>query len=318
MKSNIILLIDTPHPFFKEEIERNGYMCVHGDDMSKEEILANIDGYLGALMKSRFNIDKDFIDRAPSIEFIARVGAGVDHIDVEYAEQKDMEIITSPEGNMDSLGEHAMGLILGLLNHIPQGNTMIKKGIWDREVNRGNEIMGKTLGIIGYGNMGSAFAKRLSSFGVKVIAYDKYKTGFSDSYVEEVSLKTLQQEADFLSMHVPLTDETEFMISHEFIQSFAKDFYLINTARGQVVRTADLVKNLKTGKIKGAALDVLEYEEISYEGLKPNIPNDIFTFLSEAENVILSPHVAGLTHESSIKHASTLANKIIAKYAPQK
>lgn len=314
IKKKVILLIDSPHPHFKQKIEDNGFVCETKDKISKEEVLECIGNYFGAVVRSRFDFDKEFFDKAKNLKFIARIGAGTDHIDVEYAKSKGIQCVTSPEGNRDALGEHAVGLILSLLNHICQGNRQIKQGIWNREQNRGNEINGKTIGIIGYGNMGGALAKRLSSFGVNIIAYDKYKFNYSDEIVTEVSLETLFQESDFLSLHVPLTDETRYMVDDEFINRFKKDIFIINTARGQIVKTEDLVKNLKSGKIKGAALDVLEYENPSYSSFNKDAQPEVFNYLCQSENVILSPHVAGITVESDFKHADVLASKIIAEF----
>lgn len=309
-----ILLIDSPHPYFKQTVESKGFVCDVGDNLSRDKIVDRLGDYFGVVIKSRFNIDKAFIDQAKKLHFIARVGAGTDHIDVDYAKSMGISCITSPEGNRDALAEHAMGMILSLLNHLCHGNWQIKQGIWDREKNRGHELQGKTMGIIGYGNMGSAFAKRLKGFGMQVIAYDKYKFDYSDEYVTEVSLDQIFKESDFLSLHVPLTDETHYMLDNDFVSQFRKKFYLINTARGRVVKTEDLVRNLKSGKIKGAALDVLEFEEISYQSIDSSSQPAVFDYLCNAENVILSPHVAGLTMETDLKHAEVLANKIMTKF----
>ncbi len=309
-----VLFIDSTHPILIELLTNAGFECVSGTKMSKNEIESIIKNFDGIIIRSRITIDKQIIDKATKLKFIGRVGAGLESIDVEYAEQKGIKCFNSPEGNRDAVGEHALGMLLCLFNNLIKANYEVKNGMWKREENRGLEIKGKTVGIIGYGNMGGAFARRLKGFDANVIAYDKYKTNYSDDYAKENTLEELFDKADILSLHVPLTDETKFMVNNEFINKFKKNIYLINTARGMVVKTKDLVKNLDTGKVLGAALDVLEYEKTSFEELHKNEMPDTFKKLINNEKVILSPHIAGWTIESNIKLSKFLAEKIIKEF----
>lgn len=309
-----VLFIDTTHPILIELLTNAGFECESGTKMSRKEVEEIINNYDGVIIRSRITLDKPLIDKAAKLKFIARVGAGLESIDVEYAEQKGIKCFNSPEGNRDAVGEHALGMLLCLFNNLVRANREVKNGMWKREENRGLEIKGKTVGIIGYGNMGGAFARRLKGFDANVIAYDKYKTNYSDDYVKETTLEELYEKVDVLSLHVPLTDETKFMVNNEFIKKFKKNIYIINTARGMVVKTDDLVKNLDTGEILGAALDVLEYEKTSFEELHKNEMPDTFKKLIANDKVILSPHIAGWTVESNIKLSKFLAEKIIKEF----
>jgi D-3-phosphoglycerate dehydrogenase len=306
-----VLLIDTVHKIISDKLSKYGFELVKGENLSRDEILDCIGDYCGIIIRSRINIDKEFIDKANNLCFIARVGAGMESIDTEYCSKKNIKCLNSPEGNRDAVGEHAVGMLLNLLNNLNKADSEVKSGIWKREENRGKELNTKTVAIIGYGNMGSSFAKKLSGFGCKVISYDKYKKDYEDSYTVETNLQTVFNEADILSLHVPLTEETKYMVNSAFISSFKKSFVLINTARGPVVKTEDLVKSLKSGKISAAALDVIEYEESSFETTNLMIENEDFKYLASCDNVILSPHIAGWTIESKIKLAEILATKII-------
>ena len=275
------------------------------------ELEAEISGYEGIIINSRFVIDKTIIDKAPLLRFIARVGAGMESIDVDYLGLKGILWFNSPEGNRQAVGEHTLGLLLNLLNKLHIADRQVREGKWLREENRGTELSGKTIGIIGYGNMGSAFARCLYGFDLNVIAYDKYKTNYSDEFVCEKSLKEVFSQADIVSIHVPLTDETRYMVNNSFIKSFQKNFYLLNTARGSMLKTADLVENLKTGKVLGAGLDVLEYESPSFEKLSFADYPAPMQYLVKAPNVILTPHIAGWSVEANYKHAKVLAEKIL-------
>jgi D-3-phosphoglycerate dehydrogenase len=309
-----ILFIDTAHQILFSILEKAGHECVKGYDLSRNQILEIIPQYNGAIIRSRIQADKEFFDRATRLKFIGRVGAGMESIDVKYAESKGIACINSPEGNADAVGEHAIAMLLSLFNNISRADREVKSGKWIREANRGIELSGKNVGLIGYGNMGKAFAKKLSGFDCKVIAYDKYLSNFSDQYAKEVSMDEIYLNADVLSLHVPLTHETDSFVNDDFINRFKKNFYLINTARGKCVNTNDLVKNLKSGKVAGACLDTIEYEDPSFEAaadLKLNLAG-----LNEvADKVILSPHIAGWTHESKEKLARILGEKIIAKFS---
>lgn len=309
-----ILIIDSVNKILPEKLQKSGYELVDGVNYSIEEIINSIDEYFGLIIRSRFNITADIIDKAKQLRFIARVGSGMESIDIKYCEKKGIKCFNSPEGNRDAVGEHCIGMLLSLLNNLNKADKEVKNGIWKREENRGTEIMGKTVGIIGYGNTGSRFAKKLQGFDCEILAYDKYKNNFGNSYVKETDLKTIFEKAEILSLHIPLTDETKYLINQEFINSFNNPFILINSSRGPIVKTNDLLSELKTGKIIGAALDVLEYEEISFEKTLDISINKEFQELAKMENVILSPHIAGWTHESHIKLAETLADKIINNF----
>lgn len=317
-----ILFVDTVHPILEERLTGLGYVCEHDYKSIKVEIEDKISNYFGLVIRSRFTIDNQFLDKATNLKFIARSGAGLENIDVAFAEQKGIKVFNSPEGNMDAVGEHCIGMLLMLFNQLKKGDAEVRKGVWDREGNRGLELSGKTVGIVGYGNMGKAFAKKLQGFDCKVIAYDKYKKfSYHPEPVEglakgnqiiakQVDLPTLFAETDVLSIHLPLSEETHYFVNEAFIAQFKKPIYIINTARGKNVCLADLVKGLKSGKVLGACLDVLEYETKSFETINSkDLPQD-FQYLTTAQNVILSPHVAGWTQESYIKLSSFLADKI--------
>lgn len=310
-----VLFIDTVHPILQEELEKHNYTCIDGTTWSREKILVQIHEIEGVVIRSKFTINKEFLDTAKQLKFIARSGAGLENIDIELAEEKGVYIYNSPEGNRDAVGEQAVGMLLSLFNNLNNADREVRNGIWEREGNRGHEIKGKTIGIIGYGNMGRAFAQRLSGFECKVLAYDKYKTDYSDEFANASTLNNIFEEADILSIHTPLTHETEFLINKEFIQQFKKPIYVINTARGKVLKTLDLVEALKSGKIKGACLDVLEFENSSFEkiSLTNKLPESL-EYLINSENVILSPHIAGWTFESYVKLSSYLAEKIIHQF----
>jgi D-3-phosphoglycerate dehydrogenase / 2-oxoglutarate reductase len=305
-----ILFLDTVHPILEERLIDTGFVCDHDINSSKEEIETKIANYFGVVIRSRFTIDGRFLDKAQSLKFIARSGAGLENVDVAYAETKGIKVFNSPEGNRVALGEHALGMLLMLFNQLKKGDEQARQGIWDREGNRGLEITGKTVGIIGYGNMGSAFAKILSGFDCKVIAHDKYKNGFGNELVGEVGLDSIFNETDILSIHLPLSEETHYYVNNVFLSKFKKPIYLINTARGNNLCASDLVNGLKANSVLGACLDVIEYEAKSFETINAeNLPED-FKCLAQSDKVILSPHVAGWTQESYIKLSSVLADKI--------
>jgi len=305
-----VLFIDKNHDLLKTELEKLGCQCDEEYSKSKEAIEKIIHLYDGIIIRSRFNIYKDFIDKATRLKFIARVGAGLESIDVDYAASKGIALIAAPEGNRNAVGEHALGMILALFNNLKQADLEIRKGHWNREKNRGIELEGKTVGIIGYGNMGKAFAKKLQGFDVKVICYDLL-SNVGNEHCTQVTLEELQSTADVLSFHTPFNKHSHNMFNSAFINQFKKPFYLINTARGSAVKTDDLVVALKSKKVLGACLDVLEYEKLSFENLFEN--NDLpsaFSYLIQADNVLLSPHIAGWTVESNIKLSQTIVNKI--------
>ena len=305
-----ILHLDTNHKLLIDQLADAGFQNDEDYTSSKSEVEAKIHEYDGIIIRSRFSIDKTFLDKATKLKFIGRVGAGLENIDCEYAEKKLVKLIAAPEGNSNAVGEHALGLLLSLFNNLNSADCQVRKGRWLREENRGLELDKKAVGLIGYGNMGKAFAKKLRGFDVDVICYD-IQSGVGDENCKQVSLEELQEKADVLSLHTPQTPLTKGMINTEFIAGFKKPFWLINTARGSAVVTKDLVQALKTKKILGAGLDVLEYEKSSFENLfdSNEIPVD-FKFLIQSENVILTPHVAGWTIESKLKLAQTIVDKI--------
>lgn len=306
-----ILHLDKNHPLIIEQLTAAGFVNEENYTASKEEIENIISAYDGIVIRSRFDIDRQFIDKAVNLKFIARVGAGLESIDTDYAQQKNITLISSPEGNRNAVAEHALGMLLSLMNHLNRADREVRQGLWNRESNRGVELDGKTVGIIGYGNMGKAFAKKLRGFEVEVLCYDILPQ-VADAYARQVSLEEIQVQADVLSLHVPLTPLTDKMVNATFIYSFKKPFYLINTARGRVVVTKDLVEGLQSGKVLGAGLDVLEFEKNSFETLYTQQPLEELQSLLKMENVILSPHIAGWTVESKIILAQVIVDKIIA------
>jgi D-3-phosphoglycerate dehydrogenase len=304
-----ILHLDSNHPLLIKQLEDLGFENHSDFTSSKVQIETKIAAYQGIVIRSRFKIDKEFLDKATNLQFIARVGAGLESIDCAYAIAKGIHLIAAPEGNSNAVGEHALGMLLSLMNKLNQADQSVKSGNWIRDGHRGYELEGKTVGIIGYGNMGKAFAKKLRGFDVEVLCYD-ILPNVGDQNAKQVSLSEVQQKADVLSLHTPWTPETDKMVNHDFIAAFAKPFWFINTARGNSVVTADLVNALQSGKILGAGLDVLEYEKLSFENLFENEKPAAFTYLLEAENVLLSPHIAGWTFESHQKLAQVIVDKI--------
>ena len=309
-----ILHIDSNHPLLWEQLEQAGFQNEADFTSSKTEIESKIHNYHGIVIRSRFKIDAAFIDKATNLKFIARVGAGLESIDCEYAASKNIHLIAAPEGNCNAVGEHALGMLLSLMNKLNRADKLVRDGKWIREGNRGYELVGKTIGLIGYGNMGKSFAKKLRGFDVEVLCHD-ILPNVGDENAKQVSLQELQQKADVLSIHIPWTDETDKMINTNFINVFAKPFWFINTSRGKNVVTDDLVTALESGKILGAGLDVLEYEKLSFENLfidseKPKA----FEYLLQAETVLLTPHIAGWTFESHQKLAQVIVDKIKKLY----
>lgn len=308
-----ILHIDSNHELMIEQLKAAGHINEEDYTSSKEEIEAKIEQYEGVVIRSRFKIDKQFIDAAANLKFIARVGAGLESIDIPYAESKGIALIAAPEGNRNAVGEHALGMLLMLFNKLKQADNEVRSGQWNREKNRGLELEGKTVGLIGYGNMGNAFSKKLKGFDCEVLCYD-IRPNLGNENATQVSLEELRQRADVLSLHTPWTPLTDKMVDTEFINGFKKPFWLINTARGKSVVTEALANALKSGKILGAGLDVLEYEKLSFENLftaTGQMPEPL-QYLIQAENVVLTPHIAGWTVESKIKLAQTIVDKILA------
>ncbi len=310
MKQKLIIHIDKNHPCLIEGLKKLGYKNHEDYSSDIQNILDKIKNYYGLVIRSRFSIDKKFIDKAKNLNFIARVGSGTENIDVEYAISRNITVINAPEGNKDAVGEHAIGMLLNLTNKLGRANESIKKGNWNREKFRGFEIKGKTVGIIGYGNMGKSFAEKLKGFDCNLICYD-IKKNIGDSNCKQVSLNEIKKESEILSLHVPLSSSTLNIINKDFINEMKSAFWLINTARGNLISTANLVEGLRSKKILGAGLDVLEYESSSFESIFiDKKPKNSLNYLLKAKNVILSPHIAGWTYESHKKLAKVILKKI--------
>lgn len=312
-----VLHIDSNHPVLWDQLQQSGFINHSDFSSSKEEIESKIQDYQGIVIRSRFKIDKEFLDKATNLQFIARVGAGLESIDCDYAASKNITLIAAPEGNRNAVAEHTLGMVLSLFNKLNEAGSEIRAGHWNRESNRGHELDGKTVGIIGYGNMGKSFAKKLRGFDVEVLCYDILEN-VGDANAKQVSLHEFQQKVDVVSLHIPWTPETDKMVDSDFINGFAKPFWIVNTSRGKNIVTADLVAAMKSGKILGAGLDVLEYEKLSFETLfKDKDTPEAFQYLLKAKNVILTPHIAGWTFESHERLAQVIVDKIKAKYFGQ-
>ncbi len=315
MKSESIkvLHLDSNHPLLMRQLQESGFTNEEDYTSSKETIEQKIHEYHGIVIRSRFKIDKTFLDQAVNLKFIARVGAGLESIDCDYATSKNIQLIAAPEGNRNAVGEHTLALLLALFNNINKANNDIKSGHWNRESNRGHELDGKTVGIIGYGNMGKSFAKKLRGFDVDVLCYD-ILNNVGDANAKQVSLEELQQKTNILSLHIPWSTATNGLVNHDFINAFQKPFWLLNTARGKNVVTADLVAAIESGKILGAGLDVSEYENLSFETLASESLPEPYQYLLQSNKVILTPHIAGWTFESHERLAQVIVDKIKALY----
>lgn len=305
-----VVFIDIVHPILWERLENANYQCVDASALSFEACKTLIQNAVGIVIRSRFKMDESFLDDAAQLEFIARSGAGLENIDVAYCEARNIEVFNAPEGNRNAVAEHALGMLLHLFRNIKKGDQEVRQGIWNRESNRGIELDGKTIGIIGFGNNGSAFAKKLSGFDVRVLAYDKYKTVNSLGQVEAADIQTIFEEADVVSFHVPQTAETLAWASKTFFNQFRKPIFLLNMARGKIVVTKDLLDAMDTGKVLGACLDVLEYESSSFTDI---VKNETLQRLLHHDKVVLSPHIAGWTHESYFYLSDVLADKILTR-----
>lgn len=309
-----ILFLDEVHPILAERLVEAGFTCIQAADFSKEMCLNAVTNSDGIVIRSRFKMNADFLDAAKQLKFIARSGAGMENIDVSYCEQNGITLFNAPEGNRNAVGEHALGMLLSLMNHLNSADKDVRSGKWDREGNRGEELDRKTVGIIGFGNNGNSFAKKLRGFDCRVLAYDKYKSNFGNEQVQEVDLDKLVKESDVISFHIPQNEETIYFANDDFFNSIQNPIYLLNLSRGRIVQTASLVNALKSGKVKAAGLDVLEYEKSSFESFfDQELPSD-FEYLLNAKNVLLTPHVGGWTTESYFKLSNVLADKILEKF----
>jgi len=305
-----ILLIDTTQPFVIEGLESLGYEITDATEWDLTQISEEIRKYTGIVLRSRISLDKTLFRKATSLKFIAREGAGVEHIDMDEARKRNIPILTANEGNRDAVGEHAVGMLLCLMHNISKADREVRQGVWKREENRGMELNGKKVGIIGYGNMGRAIAYKLKGFGCKMIAYDKYKINYADKFMKEEDMDSLYRNVDVVSINIPLTEESTYLVNDEFINKFKKNIIIINTSRGKIVNTKDLVKNLKSGKVIGACLDVLEYENQSFNTLENMEDRETYEYLISSDKVVLTPHIAGWTDESKQKVAQVLLEKI--------
>ncbi|MFY7812062.1 MAG: 2-hydroxyacid dehydrogenase [Flavobacterium sp.] len=306
-----ILHLDSNHEFLKNILEQNGFINIYNYSDSKEIIEKTINEYEGIVIRSRFPIDKNFIDKAKNLKFIARVGAGLENIDVDYAQSKNIKLFNAAAGNSNAVGEHTLGMLISLMNHFKRANQEVVNNIWKREENRGFELENRTVAIIGYGNMGKSFAKKLKGFDCEVLFFD-ILNNLEDANAKQATMEEIFENADVLSLHIPLTKETENLVNQEYINNFKKNIWFLNTARGKCVVTKDVVLALQSGKIIGAGLDVLEYEKSSFENIE--VENEDFNYLKNADNVILTPHIAGWTHESKLKLVQVIANQILELY----
>lgn len=311
MEQMTVLFVDSTHPLLPEKLSSAGFTIMYKPGISLDEYLELLPSLHGIIIRSRFILNKSTLQGGVNLKFIGRVGSGMENIDLKYCDENGIRYFSSPEGNRQAVAEHCLGLLLNLSKKITKANTEIQHNTWDREGNRGFEISGKTIGIIGYGNTGSAFGKVLRGFDIKVLAYDKYKSGYSQENIIEVTMDELYQECDIISLHVPYTEETHYLADETFLRRFRKNIILLNTSRGSVVKTTAIASGLQSGKILGAGLDVLEYEDYSFEGFFKKPLPEAFEQLRQHSGVILTPHVGGWTKESNVKLSVILAEKII-------
>lgn len=309
MNSSKCLVIDVMHESLFPMLMEIGWEADYQPNISREELKTVLGKYEGLIVRSKTVIDRDLLGAHPRLKFIGRAGAGLDILDQEYLKEKGIHVLHASEGNRDAVGEYTVGVLLSLMRNIPKADREVKEFIWAREGNRGEEIMGKTVSIIGYGNMGQAFARRLSGFGCNILAYDKYKKGFSDQFCREVQMDTIEEETDILSLHIPLTPETKMLVNKDYLKGFKKRIALINSARGEIVSLIDLAESIEEGLVRGAALDVLENEKLG-KLTPPQL--QAFNSLRKASNVIFTPHIAGWTFESHVKINVALVQKIKA------
>ncbi|SMO37051.1 NAD(P)-dependent oxidoreductase [Solitalea koreensis] len=305
-----ILIVDQTHVSLMQVLESYGFVCDYQPKITYAEVLDCIDQYEGIVVRTKFRIERELMERATKLEFIARAGAGMDNIDEKFAASKNIALFNAPEGNRNAVAEHTLGMLLSILNKFSKGNKEVRVGNWDREGNRGFELAGRTVGIVGYGFMGSGFASKLKGLDVKILAYDKYKSDFWSQWVKEVSMEELFEKADIISLHVPLTDETRMMVDETYFNRFKKDIWFINTARGEIVNIQGLLAALKSGKVRSAALDVLQDEKFPLKEESKRWFNE----LAEREDVLLTPHVGGWSVESFEKISMVLADKILQHY----
>lgn len=312
-----VLILDTVHPALISGLKNQGFIVEEDYFSSAESIAKRLNHYQGLVIRSRFKLDKSFLENGKNLRFIARVGAGMENIDLTTAQSLGIACLHAPEGNRTAVAEQVLAMLLGLLNNLFKANKEVRMGSWKREENRGIELEGKTVAIIGYGNMGSALALRLKGFGCRVLLHDKYKSDYASPGFEEATLQRVFEEADIVSLHLPLTDETLYYADENFFNSFKKNIWIVNTARGKCLKTKDLIKSMQKGKVLGACLDVIEYESLSFENFGENLTGEekeIWEFLVTSDKVVLSPHIGGWTYESNLKMAEILVEKVRQLY----
>lgn len=307
MSKGKVLVTDPVHDSLLTGLEELGYQVDYEPAADQQSVMSSIDDYVGLLINSKIHANREMMDRGTQLQFVGRIGSGLEVIDRGYADVKGIKYFNSPEGNCDSVAEHAMAMILSLFNNIAIAQDQLRSFSWIREPNRGRELGGMTVGIIGYGHTGKALAQRLRCFGVKILAHDKYLQGFGNEYITECSLEEIQQNAQLISLHVQLTDETLHLVNKTFLEGCSNPIYIVNTSRGKVVQTSDLIESLLKGKVLGAALDVLENEKLDSFNAQER---EQFRFLSTDSRVILTPHIAGWTHESKRRLATVILQKI--------
>ncbi|ASS50536.1 MAG: phosphoglycerate dehydrogenase [Candidatus Fluviicola riflensis] len=307
-----VIFLDTVHPILEQRLTELGFNCIDGSEWTFEETKSKLKDAFGIVIRSRFPMNEDLLANAVELQFIARSGAGMENIDEVYCNSREIVLFNAPEGNRNAVGEHALGMLLSLMNKLHTSHQEIRKGKWDRDGNRGVELDGKTVGIIGYGNNGRAFAKKLRGFDVKVLAYDKYKSGFGDDFVMEATLEALVSKADVISFHIPQNAETIYFANQEFFDALGKPIFLLNLSRGKIVETAALIRAIDTGKVSAAGLDVNEFEKSSFEAFfddEASIPENLKSLL-HSDQILMTPHIGGWTNESYFKLSNVLADKI--------
>lgn len=302
-----ILIADEMHPSLFSMLDEAGFTYMYLPAINRQEIKERLADFDGLIIRSKTQVNEDLLQNGPSLRFIGRAGAGLDLIDLKAVEKRNIRVFHAGEGNRDAVAEHTVGMLLALIANILKADREVRQGIWEREGNRGIELMNRTVGLIGYGNNGQATARRLSGFGCRVLAYDKYRTQYTDIYATEASLNEIMAQADVLSLHIPLTEETRHLVNGDFIEKFTKPFYLINIARGEVASLSALVNGLKSGKVLGACLDVLENEKL--KTLTP-VQQEAFDYLRQSDRVVLTPHVAGWTQESYVRINEVLVRQL--------